>query len=101
MIHTVENFFNKLSDDIRCKYFPDVKYYRDDKNCEAAIYAIELFNNGCLTYRAFIGRLAKYCGTNNATIHNIAEKHIISFGQYQYKPRRLYSEEKKRMLINH
>lgn len=94
MIHTVNEFFNKMADDIRGRFFPDVKYYRDNKQCEAATYAIELFNNGCLTYRAFIGRLSKACGTNNATIHNIAEKHIVSFGQYQYKPGRLYSQNK-------
>ena len=95
MIHTVENFFNKASADIMTTFFPEVKYYRDDNKCEAAIYAIELFNNGQLTYRAFIGRLSKSCGTNNATIHNIVEKHILSFGEYQYKPGKLYSQSKK------
>ena len=89
MIHTTENFFNKVATDIRQTYFADVKYYRDSEKCTAATYAIELFNNGCLTYRAFIGRLAKSCNTNNATIHNMVEKHIVSFGEYQYKPRRL------------
>jgi hypothetical protein len=98
MIHTVNDFYNKLATEIRERFFPHVKYYRDDKNCEAVTYAIELFNNGCLTYRAFIGRLAKGCGTNNATIHNIVEKYIVSFGQYQYKPRKLYSQEKKQIF---
>lgn len=97
MIHTVNDFFNKMADDIRSRFFPDVKHCREDRNCETATYAIELFNNGCLTYRAFIGRLSKACNTNNATIHNIAERHIISFGQYQYKPRRLYSQAKKQL----
>lgn len=94
MIRTVEDFFNKAATDIRATFFPDVKYYRDDKNCEAATYAIELFNNGCLTYRAFIGRLAKACNTNNATIHNRIEKYIVSFWQYQYKPKRKWSTAK-------
>lgn len=94
MIRTTENFFNKVATDIRSHFFKDIAHYRDDKNCEAATYAIELFNNGCLTYRAFIGRLAKYCESNNATIHNMVEKHIVSFGQYQYKPRKIYSEAK-------
>lgn len=94
MIHTVNDFFNKAAAEMRAKYFPDVKYYKDDEKCTAATYAIELFNNGCLTYRAFIGRLAKACNTNNATIHNMIEKHIVSFGEYQYKPRRLYSQSK-------
>ena len=94
MIRTVNDFFNKAATDIRERFFPNVKYYRDDENCTAATYAIELFNNGCLTYRAFIGRLAKACNSNNATIHNVIEKHIVSFGEYQYKPRRLYSQSK-------
>ena len=59
-----------------------------------ATTAIEDFNNGSLTYKVFIGRLSKSCGTNNATIHNLVEKHIVSFGNYQYKPRKLYSENK-------
>ena len=94
MIHTKPEFFNTVAADIRAKFFPEVKYYRDNENCTKATYAIELFNNGALTYRTFIGRLAKACNTNNATIHNMVEKYIVSFGQYQYKPRKLYSESK-------
>ena len=93
MIRGKEDFFNKVATDIREHFFPEVKYYRDDKNCEAASYAIELFNNGCLNYRTFIGTLAKHCKSNNATIHNIVEKHIVSFGQYQYKPGKIYSDK--------
>ena len=94
MIHTTDNFFNKVATEIDQRYFPQVKYYRDDKNCTKVHNDLELFNNGCLTYRQLIGRLSKSCGTNNATIHNIVEKHIVSFGNYQYKPRKLYSENK-------
>ena len=94
MIHTTENFFNKVADEIRGRYFADVKYYRDSEKCTAATYAIECFNNGQLTYRTFIGRLAKACDANNATIHNLVEKYIISFGEYRYKPRRLCSQSK-------
>lgn len=91
MIHTQDDFYNKVAKDIKEWFFPNVAFYRDDKNCEAAMYAIELFNNGCLTYRTFIGRVAKACNSNNATIHNFVEKHIISFGEYQYKPRSTWS----------
>ncbi len=95
MIHTTGDFFNKAISDIRKAYFSneDHGFTRNEKY-HAATYAVELFNNGCLTYRTFIGRLAKACNSNNATIHNIIEKHIVSFGQYQYKPGRLYSESK-------
>lgn len=94
MIHTKPDFFNNVAAEIKQRYFADVKYYRDSEQCTKATYAIELFNNGCLTYRAFIGRLAKACNTRNATIHNLVERHIVSFGQYQYKPGRLYSQSK-------
>lgn len=94
MIHTKPDFFNNVAAEIRGRYFADVKYYRDSEKCTTATYVIELFNNGSLTYKAFIGRLAKACDTNNATIHNMVEKHIVSFGEYQYKPRRLYSQSK-------
>ena len=94
MIRTTDNFFNKVATEIDKRYFPEVKYYRDNDNCAKAHYTIELFNNGCLTYRQLIGRLSKSCQTNNATIHNLVEKYILSFGTYQYKPRKLYSENK-------
>ena len=86
MIHTVTDFYNKAAADIKQTYFPNVKYYRDDKNCEAAMHQLELFNNGCLTYRKLIGRLAKACGHTTAKINAIIEKYIISFGSYKYKP---------------
>ena len=99
MIHTTENFFNKVANDIRQTYFENENdIYSQNRNHRAATYAIELFNNGCITYRTFIGRLAKSCDTNNATIHMIVEKHIVSFGQYQYKPRQLYSQSKKQVI---
>jgi hypothetical protein len=95
MIHTKPDFFNNVATDIRAKYFAtEIHGTTKNQHYHVATYAIECFNNGCITYRAFIGRLAKVCNTNNATIHNMVEKHIVSFGEYQYKPRRLYSQSK-------
>jgi hypothetical protein len=95
MIHVKEDFFNKVATDIRAWFFPNENHgYTENKNYHATTYTIELFNNGCLTYRTFIGRLAKYCNSNNATIHNFVEKHIASFGEYQYRPRHKWSESK-------
>lgn len=91
MIHTIDNFFNKVITEVRAVYFAkenNTDYYKATK-------AVEDFNNGCLTYKVFISRLAKATQSNNATIHNLVEKYIISFGSYQYKPRKLYSENKK------
>lgn len=95
MIHTTENFFNKVATEVRQRYFPNEKHHNlFGTNYQKATQAIEDFNNGVLTYKVFIGRLAKATQSNNATIHNLVEKHIVSFGSYQYKPRKLYSENK-------
>ena len=95
MIHTTTDFFNKTATEIKNRYFPNENHgTTNNQNYWKATKAIEDFNNGCLTYKVFIGRLSKSCGTNNATIHNLVEKHIVSFGNYQYKPRKLYSENK-------
>jgi hypothetical protein len=96
MIHTTENFFNKVSTEIKSRYFENENHGKtENQNYWKAIKAMEDFNNGLLTYKIFIGRLSRSCKTNNATIHNLIEKHIVSFGSYQYKPKKLYSENKK------
>ena len=95
MIHTTTDFFNKVAKEIRAKYFPNENHNStENQNYWKANQSVEDFNNGVLTYKVFIGRLARACGSNNATIHNLVEKHIVSFGSYQYKPRKLYSENK-------
>lgn len=73
----VDDFFNKAAKEIDAKYFPEVKYYRDDKNDEAVHYTLELFNNGCLTYVKLISRLAKSCHDTQENIMNIVDKYII------------------------
>ena len=85
MIHTTDNFFNKVATEIDQRYFPQVMYYRDDKNCTKVHNDLELFNNGCLTYRQLILRLAKSCQDRNKNLHKIVEKHIVSFGSYKPK----------------
>ena len=88
MIHTTENFFNKVADEIRGKYFKDEKHgYTQNTKYHAATYTMELFNNGCLTYRKFIGRLANSCNDTTANIHAIISKYVVSFGSYKYKPK--------------
>lgn len=88
MIHTTENFFNKVADDIMPKYFNNIRFHEDRENCIKAKYSIELFNNGCITYRQLIGRLSKACNDSTANIHNTVSKHVISFGEYEYKPKK-------------
>jgi len=84
-IEKVDDFFNKLANDIDKKYFPDVKFYRDDKNDEAAHYAIELFNNGASTYDKLISKLSKHCKDTKENIHKIVSKYIKDFGDYKFE----------------
>lgn len=100
MIHTTQDFFNKVATEVRATYFPNENHgTTENQNYRKATKAIEDFNNGILTYKVFIGRLAKATGKNNATIHLLIEKHIVSFGNYQYKPRKLYSENKVKIEL--
>ena len=95
MIHTTQDFFNKVATEVKQRYFPNENHgTTENQNYYKANKAIEDFNNGVITYKVFIGRLSKATESNNATIHNLVEKYITSFGSYQYKPRKLYSEEK-------
>lgn len=81
----VEDFFNKLLGDLDSKYFPDVKYYRDDKEDAKLHYTVELFNNGCLTYEELINRAAKSCNDTKENIHKIVSLYVKDFQGYEYK----------------
>lgn len=82
---TSDDFFNKVCKEIDGKYFPDVKYYGDNKNTTDIHRTVELFNNGVLSYAKLIQRLAKSCNDSNENIHNIIKKYIVDFGGYEYK----------------
>ena len=59
-ITIVEDFFNKLVWNLDNKYFPNVSYYRDNKECTKVHYAVELFNNGMIQYDKLINDLSIY-----------------------------------------
>lgn len=82
----IEDFFNKLAGELDKKYFPEVKYYHDNKNTQKIHYSVELFNNGCLTYDQLIIRLSKACKETKQEIHTIVSKYIKDFEGYEYKP---------------
>jgi hypothetical protein len=87
MIYTTENFFNKVAAEIRQTYFAnEVHNTTENKDYHTATAVMEQFNNGCLTYRKFIGRLSKSCNDTTAKIHTIVSKYVVSFGNYEYKP---------------
>lgn len=81
----IEDFFNKLTAELDKKYFPEVKYYHDNKNTQAIHYAVECFSNGVLTYNALIAKLARSCGTNKKYIHTIVSKYVTDFEGFNYK----------------
>ncbi len=74
-----EGFFNKVAKEIDTKYFPNVKYYRDNKNTTDIHYAIELFNNGCLTYDKLIKRLSKSAKDTEENMRSVVDKYIVEF----------------------
>ena len=89
MIHTVDDFFNKVALEIRANYFPNENHgTTENKKYWNATKIIEDFNNGALTYRKLIGKLSKSCNDTTINIHNIVSKYIISFGSYEYKPKK-------------
>lgn len=90
---TVQDFFVKCAGEIRSKYFPTVKYYRDDKDCADATYALECFSNGVLTYSKLIDKLAKSCSDTKENIHAVVSQYVADFEGYLYSataPRKYY-----------
>jgi hypothetical protein len=89
MIHTTNDFFNKVANEIRSTYFPNENHgLTKNPFYHESSQAIELFNNGCLTYRQLVNRLAKSCKDTTNNIHTITSKFIVSFGGYKYKPKK-------------
>lgn len=72
----VDDFFNKIAGEIDKTYFPDVKYYRDNKSCEKVHYAIVLFNNGCSTYDKLVTTLSKLCNEEKKVVESIVNKYV-------------------------
>lgn len=81
-IEKMSDFFN-LTTELDKKYFPNVKFYRDDKNAVDMHYAVELFNNGVLGYNKLITKLAKSCNDTEKNIHEIVKKYIKTFGDFK------------------
>lgn len=70
------DFYNDTVSALDKKYFPDVKYYRDDKNCTKVHYQTELFNNGCTNLETYIKRLAKACKDTEENVRAIVMQFI-------------------------
>lgn len=89
MIHTKTDFYNKVSKDIKLKYFANVRHAVDgNKDYYKYLYDLECFSNGALTYKVLISRLAKSCKETNFNMHELVSKYVTSFGSYEYKPKK-------------
>lgn len=78
------DFFNKLGAELDKKYFPEVRYYRDNKNDEKVHYALECFSNGVLTYNKLIKTISINCKDTKENIHKIVSKYIANFEGFEY-----------------
>ena len=79
----ISEFFTLLTSEIGKLYFPDVKYYRDNKHTTKIHYAIECFNNGVLTYEKLINTISKNTKDTKENIHNIVSKYIEDFDGFE------------------
>lgn len=88
MIHTTQDFYNKVAKELRATYFSNENHgYTNNKDYHTTTYTLELFNNGCLTYRQLIERLAKSCKETTKIMHEKVSIYVVSFGSYKYKPK--------------
>ncbi len=69
---TIENFFNSISGLI------------NKDNNQSISRAIELFNNGCLTYGGFINKLSIATGSTKGELHSLSSMFIEDFEGYVY-----------------
>lgn len=91
----VNDFYNKLVSEIRSTYFStENPVYSENRKYHSAKYAIELFNNGCLTLNILINKLSKNCIESKENIEKIVNKYFISTELIQEaeKEVRAYSE---------
>ena len=75
----VDDFFNKVLKELDAKYFPDVKYYRDNDKDADLHYTTECFSNGVTAYNTFISKAAKCCNDTKENVHDIVYKYIMPF----------------------
>lgn len=80
------DFYNKTNTDLLAKYFPTLKWFRDNPTAQKMCYAVEMFNNGCISYPTLIKRIELHTKATQTEIHNIVEKYI-NFDGYIFTPK--------------
>jgi len=81
----INDFYNKLVQDIHNEYFPTIKYLKDDKRGANACYAIECFSNGVIPYATLIKRLATNCKTTPDKLHVKVNMYVTDFEGYEFE----------------
>ena len=66
--------FNGLTKELD-SYFPQVKYYHDNKNTQKIHYNCELFNNGCISLQRVTRILAKIVKETEERVEQIILKY--------------------------
>lgn len=67
--------YNGLVTELDSKYFPEVKYYHDNKNTQKIHYYCELFNNGFSTLSKTVKKIAKITKEKEEKIEKIILNH--------------------------
>ena len=67
--------YNGLVTELDSTYFPQVKYYHDNKSTQKIHRNCELFNNGCLSLQEITKRLAKTVKETEEKIEQIILKY--------------------------
>ena len=67
--------YNGLVTELDSTYFPQVKYYHNNKGTQKIHYACELFNNGCATLQKTAKTIAKITKETEEKIEQIILKY--------------------------
>lgn len=67
--------YNGLVTELDSTYFPEVKYYQDNKSTQKIHYDCELFNNGCTTLSKAVKTIAKVTKETEEKIEQIILKY--------------------------
>jgi hypothetical protein len=71
----VNDFYNKVTTELKRVYFPSVIHGIND-NYNGMCYSVELFSNGCIGYDVLLNKLSKQCSTSKFVLHSTISNYI-------------------------
>ena len=74
-IRLVPDAYNLLTQTLKEKYWPGLKWHHDDPQCGKAVYQVELLNNGCTSIGDLEKNLAKLCKAPLAEIKKLVSNY--------------------------